>query len=255
MAAGDWSEPVDGIRGRLLLVRGGPNLPDLKSWVALVYVELESVTNSGARAMYFDPAALQCKLTTADGAAAAPESPFGGFGGRGGLPAGWVTMPYDSLMRLRANPSGYGSPDGLYISLASGHHLLKTGDAGEYHLSGTLTVSPPAGHGRGDAWTGVLKLPPVKLGAPAPARPSVTDAESGTTVAVREDGRTIVARGKDLEVVWEHDVIKTADIPFVGAPVVRDLRLKDGKLTAVFGRHSYADFELAAGKFLGAGSD
>jgi hypothetical protein len=50
-------------------------------------------------------------------------------------------------------------------------------------------------------------------------------------------------------------VIKTANIPFVGQPVVRDLHLKGGKLTAIFGKHSFADFDLTTGKFLGAGSD
>jgi hypothetical protein len=50
-------------------------------------------------------------------------------------------------------------------------------------------------------------------------------------------------------------VIKAANIPVVGQPVVRDLMLKDGKLPAVFGKHAYADFDLATGKFLGAGSD
>lgn len=254
MALGEWSEPVDGIRGRLVVVQGGRNLPDPQSWVTLMYVDLEKTTNSGARSVYFNPEALQCKLTHADGKAA-PESPFGGSGGRGGPPASWVTLPYDSLMRLRANPSGYSSPDGLHFALMNGHYLLKTGDPGEYHLSGTLTVSPPIGHGQMNAWTGVLKLPPVKLRAPVLARPSVTDAASGITVTVQEDGRTIVARGKDGKAMWQADVIKTANIPFVGAPVVRDLQLKNGKLTAVFGKHSFADFDLATGKFLGGGSD
>jgi hypothetical protein len=95
----------------------------------------------------------------------------------------------------------------------------------------------------------------VKVKAPAPARPSVSDPTSGITVSVRDDGRTIVARGKDGKTVWEADVLKTAGIPSVGQPVVRDLHLKDGKLTAIYGKHSFADFDLATGKFLGAGSD
>ena len=86
-------------------------------------------------------------------------------------------------------------------------------------------------------------------------RPSVFDAASGVTVTVKEDGRTIVAQGKDGKTVWEADVIKVANIPLVGQPAVRALHLKDGKVTAVYGKHSFADFELAAGKFLGAGSD
>jgi hypothetical protein len=231
-------------------------LPDLKARETLLYVELEDVadTHAGERAVYFDSEALRCKLAHADGKVV-PEHPSGGSGGRGGLPPGWVTLPYDSLMRLRANPSGYGSPDGLHIALPNAHYLIKTGDPGEYHLSGTLTLTPPAGHGRARAWAGTLKLPPVKVKAPAPARPSVTDAASGITVTVQEDGRTIVARGRDRKMVWEADVIKTANIPLVGQPIVRALHLKDGKVTAIYGTHSFADYDVATGKFLGAGSD
>jgi len=255
LAAGDWSEPVDGLRGRLLLGQGR-SLPDLKARETLVYVEIEEVADAyaGDRAVYFDPAALQCKLAQADGKPV-PEHPSGGSGGRGGPPAGWVTIPSDAMMRLRANPSGYGTPDGLHIALANAHYLLKTGETGEYRLSGTLTVTPPAGHGRANAWAGVLKLPPVKVRAPAPARPSVTDTASGITVTLQEDGRTIVACGTDGKTVWEADVIKTTGIPFVGAPAVRDLQAKNGKVTAVYGKHSFADFDLATGQFLGAGSD
>jgi hypothetical protein len=254
-AAGEWSEPADGLRGRLLLAQGR-TLADGKALETLVYVELENVagTHPRERAVYFAPGELRCKLAHADGRTA-PEYPFGDSGGRGGPGEAWVTLPDDSLIRLRANPSGYGSPDGLHIALSNGNYLIKTGDPDEYHLSGTLTITPPAGHNRADAWAGSLKLPAVKLKAPAPARPTVTDATSGITAVVKENGRTVSARDRDGRALWEADVIRTAGIPVVGQPVVRDLHLKGGKLTAVFGKHAFADFDLATGKFLGAGSD
>jgi len=255
MAIGTWSEPVEGLRGRLL-VGQGRDLPGQKARETLVYVELENVahTHSGERALYFDPGALRCNLTNAEGKAV-PEYPFGGSGARGGPSPGWVTIPFDALIRLRANPSGYGSSDGLHIALSNAHFLIKTGDTGEYGLTGTLTIAPPDGNGRVDAWAGTLKLAPVKLRAPARVRPALTDAESGITVAVQDDGRTIVARNRDGTTLWEADVIKTANMKFVGAIVVRDLQLKNRKLKAVFGIHSFADFDLTTGKFLGAGSD
>jgi hypothetical protein len=95
----------------------------------------------------------------------------------------------------------------------------------------------------------------VIVKGPAPSRPTVTDAASGITIAVQEDGRTIVARDKGGKQMWEADVIKTAGIPFVGQPVVRELHLKDGKVTAIYGKHSFADYDVATGKFLGGGSD
>lgn len=78
---------------------------------------------------------------------------------------------------------------------------------------------------------------------------------TGVTVTVQEDGRTIVARGRDGKAIWEADVIKTANIPLVGQPIVRELHLKEGRVTAVYGKHSFADFQVANGRFLGAGSD
>ena len=250
LATGDWSKATNGLRGRLILAQGG-TLGDSKARETLLYVELENVdrTASGAVSVHFDPDTLKCELTDGDGKAV-PQTPVAGSGGRPGRT--WVVIPFDSSIRLRANPFGFGRAEGLLVHLCTTNWHLK--DAAEYHLSGTLTIAPPDGHGRTDAWKGALKLPPLEVRVPAPARPSVVDAKSGITVAVQEDGRTIVARNKDGKAAWAADVIKTADIP-VGQSVVRALQLKDGKLTAVFGKHSFADFDPATGKFLRAGSD
>ena len=90
---------------------------------------------------------------------------------------------------------------------------------------------------------------------PAKNRPSIKDEKSKVTVGVKEDDRTLSARDKDGKVLWEVDVIKKAGAPAVGKPVVRDLALKDGKVTAVYGKHSFADFDLKTGKLLASGSD
>ena len=135
-----------------------------------------------------------------------------------------MTIPYDSTVRLRANPYDFGRAEGVLVPLnATAWHLTEPGD---YRLSGTLTVTPP--EGKTDAWKGVLKLPAasVKL----PLRPALTDARSGITVTVKEDGRTITARDRDGETLWEADVIRTAGIPFVGPPVVRELLVTNGNV-------------------------
>jgi hypothetical protein len=51
------------------------------------------------------------------------------------------------------------------------------------------------------------------------------------------------------------DVIKKAGAPTVGQPVICHLTLKDGKVAAVYGKHSFADFDLKCGKLLASGSD
>ena len=251
IATGDWSETVKGLRGRLVLAQGR-TLGDGKTRESLVYVEIENVANthSGEVGVYFDPDALKCDLADASGKAV-PPTPVPGSGGRPGKK--WVTVPYDSSIRLRANPYAFGRAEGLLIPLNTTAWHIK--DSAEYHFSGTLTLTPPAGHGRADAWEGTLKLPAAMVKAPTTGRPSVTDAGSGITIAVKEDGRTIAARGRDGKALWEADVIKAAAIPFVGQPVVRELHLKGGKVTAIYAKHSFADFELTTGKFLGAGSD
>lgn len=84
---------------------------------------------------------------------------------------------------------------------------------------------------------------------------AVKDEKSGTVVSVKNDGRTLVATGSAEKVLWEVDVIKTAGEPGVGASVVRHLSLKDEQVTAIYGKHSFAIFELKSGRMLSYGSD
>jgi hypothetical protein len=156
IATGGWSGPVDGLRGRLILAQGrAPG--DGKVRESLAYVELENVadTPSGAVAVYFDPNALKCELTDAGGRAVAQVPRFGS-GGRPGKTR--VTIPFDSSVRLRANPYGHGRVEGVFIVLnEAAWHVT---DDADYFLSGTLTVTPD---GQVDAWKGVLKLPKAKI--------------------------------------------------------------------------------------------
>ena len=90
---------------------------------------------------------------------------------------------------------------------------------------------------------------------PARKRLSVNDEKVGISVGVKDDDRTLVANDKQGKVLWEVDVIKNAGAPRVGQQVIRHLTLKDGKVTAVYGKHSFADFDLKSGKLLASGSD
>ena len=90
---------------------------------------------------------------------------------------------------------------------------------------------------------------------PAKKRLSVNDEKVGISVGVKDDGRTLVAKDKQGKVLWEVDVVEKAGAPMVGQPVIRHLSLKDSKVTAVYGKHSFADFDLKSGKLLASGGD
>jgi hypothetical protein len=90
---------------------------------------------------------------------------------------------------------------------------------------------------------------------PAKKQLSVKDEKSGISVALKDDDRSLVAKNKEGKVLWEVDVIKKAGAPAVGQSVVRHLSVKDAKVTAVYGKHSFADFDLKSGKLLSSGSD
>lgn len=85
--------------------------------------------------------------------------------------------------------------------------------------------------------------------------PAVKDAKSGLSFSVDDDKQTLLAKNEKGELVWKTHVIKAAGEPKVGKPEVRHLSLKDGKVRAIYGKHSYGDFDIKTGKFLGGGSD
>jgi hypothetical protein len=168
LAVGGWSESVRGLQGRLLLSQGRL-LGDGKARETAAYVELRYAPEAAGKpiGVFFDPDQLKCALLDADDKEV-PEHPIAGSGGRPGKD--WVTLPYDSTLRLRFNPYAFGraKDDGLLIPLNNTAWLIKAGDAGEYFLSGTLAVIPPKDHGRADAWQGELKLPKMKVSLKAP---------------------------------------------------------------------------------------
>ncbi len=125
LAMSDWSKPVAATSGHALRARmivaqgrsagfGGP-WPETQ-----FYLEFQNVSSGGPILFYFNPPQqLHCTLLDANGN---PPPPVGQGGSGGGAGSAWITLPYDSTIRLRANMFGYGNKpgDGLQLTVRLG---------------------------------------------------------------------------------------------------------------------------------------
>jgi outer membrane protein assembly factor BamB len=91
---------------------------------------------------------------------------------------------------------------------------------------------------------------------PAKKRPSISDQKTGLTFNVGDDDKTLTATdAKTGKAVWKTNVIEAGGKPNVGQPVIRDLSIKDDVLTAIYGKHNFAKFDVKTGRLLEKGSD
>jgi hypothetical protein len=166
LVAGGWSEPVNGLRGRLLFTE------DARfngTRMGAVYLEIQNVSDVlNPMEIYYDTFhALPCELL--DGSnqpvaqAASPAdimspTPF------------WIMLPYDSTLRFRVSVSGYGIPKdaGLSIGLMSGNWIIPPTSRAACFLSASFSVTPPETKDHLHAWHGVLNLPKVKISTNSP---------------------------------------------------------------------------------------
>jgi hypothetical protein len=153
IAKNDWSEPVGlrnletghnhSIRGRLLIVAGsepaygGPKTDN----AAMTFVELQNVDGAYGESIdvCFDVMKLNCILTDESGKNV-PKPTSGGWGGRGSLGPCWVTLPYNSTIRLFVN-GGSKSPLAVYPNGEPWRHWsISPSETNVYYLSGTLEI-------------------------------------------------------------------------------------------------------------------
>jgi hypothetical protein len=153
IAASDWSNPVSlqnletghyhSIRGRLMIVAGsepaygGPKTDN----AAMTFVELQNADGAYSESVdvCFDVMKLNCNLT--DGSGKSVPKPMGGaWGGRGPLSPCWLTLPYNSTIRLFVN-GGSKSPLAIYPNGEPWTHWsISSSDTNIYYLSGTLEI-------------------------------------------------------------------------------------------------------------------
>jgi hypothetical protein len=157
----EWSDPVDGLRGRLVIEYG----PDFEgAEIALVYLELQNVSDSaGIKDLWFDEThqfkwQLQDEKGNPVPRTYPPMSVFSDLGH-------WMGLPFDSTLRFRVSVSGYGiiPNGGIALQLPSGFFWqVPRKKEGSYYLSATFS-SVPAKEERKRSWKGTLVLPKVML--------------------------------------------------------------------------------------------
>jgi len=92
--------------------------------------------------------------------------------------------------------------------------------------------------------------------AGAPSSLVLAERDSGITVMVKADGRTVEARNADGSVAWEVDVLAKCGNPKIGPSVIRHLSLgSDGTMVATYGKHSFGGTNLRSGEWRFLGSD
>ena len=177
-----WSEGVasaavglsgsSALRGRLLILEGrspgyAGRLPETQ-----VYLELQNVSSGagGAIELYFDPQNwLRAELRDSRG----QPPPQVGTGGNGAFPSPcWITLPYDSTVRLRASWYGYGMARSAGLKMPFFQELiLRADNTNQYTLGVTFTAPPPTNHivqSGHTLWQGTLSIPKVTVSGTRP---------------------------------------------------------------------------------------
>jgi hypothetical protein len=163
-AMGEWSEPTNGLRGRLVF---GENDKIVGTRMGVIYLELQNVSLGDTMYVYY-PAAkspLRCELQDSAGKTVQRSgSPYSG-----GISAPcWLALPNDAPLRFRVTLGGFGIPQngGLFIAgCIDDAWVIPASATDDYYLSATLNVTHPKDETRPRVWQGTLKLPPVKISA------------------------------------------------------------------------------------------
>ena len=156
---GAWSEPIQGVQGRLI-TREDRIFNGTK--IVAVYLELRNATNVlGSIEVYFDSNKLKTLIVDSnDDLISKPmDAAMSVFEP---LPL-WLVLPYDSSLRFRVSVSGYGIPKGgTAIQMMEGLLLVGPNVKQECFLEGTF-VSEPEKKMSEEKWRGTIKLPKVLI--------------------------------------------------------------------------------------------
>jgi len=171
---GDWSSPVQGLRGRLILELGD-KIADCDSAVVSLELQNTSDTMNPQRIYYSEDNSVLCTLLDST---SKPVAMAGGMGDVWSNYPYWLALPMGATLRFHVSytgfaPSGsnYKPATGLLICLRGGPWIIPSDASTNYTLSATLKITPPPTDPRfpgiyaGDVWHGEIILP--KLIIPA----------------------------------------------------------------------------------------
>jgi hypothetical protein len=177
VADSGWSEPVDdrffSLRARMIIFEEYPPLEE--GSVIKVYIELQNLNlGIGDKRVYFDIRnALSWEVSDSNGKRV-PHKPVPVMGWAGPPPQPcWITLPYDSTVRLRANLNFGGRSGGTLVvpinGLSGEAWQFPVGDTNTYFVTPTVNLNPPASvltnmsPMNQEVWKGKLTLPRTKL--------------------------------------------------------------------------------------------
>jgi hypothetical protein len=83
----------------------------------------------------------------------------------------------------------------------------------------------------------------------------LTDPKTKHTVAVDPAKRVVTLKDTDGKTIWSVDVLSKAKVPFVGRAEIREIKINDGSLLVVIGKHSFVNIDMKTGTVSILGSD
>ena len=160
--SGEWSKPVQGVRGRLLLIKGAP----VNGTVQIhVYLELQNVSDVGSSIHLAPGQSFSFDLTDANGRSKpeageevdvmTPDDPFG------------LVLPHESTLRFLISVTGAGIPKGKAAQISVPHEsrfkswVIDRGSASPYYLNGIFKAT--AQWQPHQTWSLILELPKVRV--------------------------------------------------------------------------------------------
>ena len=166
---GDWSEPTNGLRGRLLIAERSQDKWDVQnnSRSGVVYLELQNITSGDTLYVYYAEvkSPLRCELRDSIGNNIPTGNVFVNSDWRP-QPC-WLVLPNDSTLRFSTTILMGAPTNSLLISVGEaidgGSWKIPLDSTNVYYLSGTFNPTPPVNETRPHVWEGTLKLPPVKI--------------------------------------------------------------------------------------------
>jgi hypothetical protein len=162
LAVGDWSEPTNGIRGRLLVAERSRTKDGAR--IGAVYMELQNVSVHDAVRVYYDlkNSPPHCELRDSGGKRVVPS-----WGGSDGAPeASWVAVRKGSTARLLASLGPAFAPVGPNLIFTVGMDqmwVIPPNATNEFCLSGLFAVTPPKDTTQEPGWEGTLRLPAARI--------------------------------------------------------------------------------------------